>query len=223
MLACTWSRFKNARPKLLRNAHEATYHTLNATLCDSLYGTTHENAQVNEAAMDLRSLQKPLKEQYRADPTTSRITIRAQGAQTGAPIACSVDIGRAIHQAEAHKGVGGAGAGACSGDLLLGALAACAQITCQMVAAAMSIPTDRIEVMVEGELDLRGTLGMALDPWPDTGGSQFFITDSPQPHLDAKYTVFGRVIAGMEVVDQLEQTDVIRRVRVPDGVQSSNR
>jgi uncharacterized OsmC-like protein len=117
----------------------------------------------NEVAMDLRSLQKPLKEQYRADPTTSRITIRAQGAQTGAPIACSVDIGRAIHQAEAHKGVGGAGAGACSGDLLLGALAACAQITCQMVAAAMSIPTDRIEVMVEGDLDLRGTLGISKD------------------------------------------------------------
>ncbi len=113
--------------------------------------------------MDLRTLQKPLKEQYRADPTSSRITIRAKGAQTGAPIACSVDIGRAIHQAEAHKGVGGAGAGACSGDLLLGALAACAQITCQMVAAAMSIPTDRIEVTVEGDLDLRGTLGISKE------------------------------------------------------------
>ena len=56
------------------------------------------------------------------------------------------------------KGVGGAGAGACSGDLLLGALAACAQITCQMVAAAMGILTERIEVTVEGDLDLRGTL-----------------------------------------------------------------
>jgi uncharacterized OsmC-like protein len=117
----------------------------------------------NEGIMDLRSLQKPLKEQYRADPNASRITIRAKGAQTGAPIACSVDIGRAIHQAEAHKGVGGAGAGACSGDLLLGALAACAQITCQMVAAAMSIPTERIEVTVEGDLDLRGTLGISKE------------------------------------------------------------
>ena len=113
--------------------------------------------------MDLRSLQKPLKEQYRSDPSSSKITIRAKGAQTGAPIACSVDIGRAIHQAEAHKGVGGAGAGACSGDLLLGALAACAQITCQMVAAAMSIPTERIEVTVEGDLDLRGTLGISKE------------------------------------------------------------
>jgi uncharacterized OsmC-like protein len=113
--------------------------------------------------MDLRLLQKPLKEQYRNDPDASRITLRAKGGQSGAPIACSVDIGRAVYNAEAHKGVGGAGAGACSGDLLLGALAACAQITCQMVAAAMGIPTERIEVTVEGEMDLRGTLGISKD------------------------------------------------------------
>ena len=113
--------------------------------------------------MDIRSLQKPLKEQYRNDPNTSQITIRAKGAQRDVPMACSVDIGRAIYQAEAHKGVGGGGTGACSGDLLLGALAACAQITCQMVAAAMGIPTERIEVTVEGDLDLRGTLGISKD------------------------------------------------------------
>jgi HEAT repeat protein/cyclophilin family peptidyl-prolyl cis-trans isomerase len=63
---------------------------------------------------------------------------------------------------------------------------------------------------------LRGTVGMALD-WADTGGSQFFITHSPQPHLDAKYTVFGRVLSGMDVVDRIEQGDVIRRVRIWDG------
>lgn len=113
--------------------------------------------------MDLRTLQKPLKEQYRNDPNSSRITLRAKGGQTDAPIACSVDIGRAVYSAEAHRGVGGAGTGACSGDLLLGALAACAQITCQMVAAAMGIATERIEVTVEGDLDLRGTLGVAKD------------------------------------------------------------
>jgi cyclophilin family peptidyl-prolyl cis-trans isomerase/HEAT repeat protein len=65
---------------------------------------------------------------------------------------------------------------------------------------------------------LRGTVGMALDG-PDTGGSQFFITHAPQPHLDGKYTVFGRVVAGMEVVDHVQQWDVIRRVRVWDGVE----
>ena len=113
--------------------------------------------------MDIRSLQKPLKEQYRNDPNASQITIRAKGGQTDVPVSCSVDIGRAIYQAEAHQGVGGGGTGACSGDLLLGALAACAQITCQMVAAAMGIPTERIEVTVEGELDLRGTLGISKD------------------------------------------------------------
>ena len=113
--------------------------------------------------MDLRSVQKPLKEKYRSDPGASRITITAQGSQTATPIACSVDIGRAIYQAQAHSGVGGAGTAACSGDLLLGALAACAQITCQMVATAMGIPTKRIEVKVEGDLDLRGTLGLSKD------------------------------------------------------------
>jgi uncharacterized OsmC-like protein len=113
--------------------------------------------------MDIRTLQKPLKEHYRNDPKASRITLRAKGGQTDAPVSCSVDIGRAIYQAQAHSGVGGAGTGACSGDLLLGALAACAQITCQMVAAAMGVPTERIGVTVEGDLDLRGTLGIAKD------------------------------------------------------------
>jgi cyclophilin family peptidyl-prolyl cis-trans isomerase len=63
---------------------------------------------------------------------------------------------------------------------------------------------------------LRGTIGMALD-WRDTGGSQFFVTYSPQPHLDARYTVFGRVVSGMDVVDKLAQSDVMRHVRVWDG------
>jgi cyclophilin family peptidyl-prolyl cis-trans isomerase len=69
---------------------------------------------------------------------------------------------------------------------------------------------------------LRGTVGMALDPWPDTGGSQYFIAHSPQPHLDARHTVFGRVFSGMEVVDQIQRWDVIRRVRVWDGTQTSS-
>ena len=113
--------------------------------------------------MDLRSVQKPLKEQYRSDPNTSQITLVAKGTQTDVPVSCSIDIGRAVYNAEAHKGVGGAGSGACSGDLLLGALAACAQITCQMVAAAMGIVTERIEVTAKGNLDLRGTLGISKE------------------------------------------------------------
>jgi len=113
--------------------------------------------------MDIRSLQKPLKEQYRRDPESSRITLTAKGTETATPLACSVDIGRAIQQAEAHKGVGGTGTAACSGDLLLGALAACAQLTCQLVATAMGVPTRQIEVTVSGDMDLQGTLGISKE------------------------------------------------------------
>ena len=113
--------------------------------------------------MDIRSVQKPLKEQYRREPTSSRITLTAKGSETATPLSCSVDIGRAIYQAEAHKGVGGTGTAACSGDLLIGALAACAQLTCQLVATAMGIPTRRIEVSVSGDMDLQGTLGISKD------------------------------------------------------------
>ena len=113
--------------------------------------------------MDIKSVQKPLKEKYRSDPSASRITLKASGSQSAAPVACSVDLGRAIYEAEAHTGVGGPGTAACSGDLLLGALAACAQITCQMVAAAMAVPVERIEVTVEGDLDLCGTMGLSRD------------------------------------------------------------
>ena len=113
--------------------------------------------------MDIRSLQRPFKDAYRQDPVSSRITLTAHGTQADTPIACSVDLGRAIYNAQAHKGVGGAGTGACSGDLLLGALAACAQITCQMVAAAMGIPTESIDITVEGDLDLQGTLGISKE------------------------------------------------------------
>src|SRR3954471_5033856 len=113
--------------------------------------------------MDLRSTQAPLKERYREDPETARITLTADGSAADGPISCSVDLGRAVYEAQAHVGVGGAGTAACSGDLLLGALAACAQLTCQMVATAMGLEVRSIETTVEGDLDLRGTLGLDRD------------------------------------------------------------
>ena len=113
--------------------------------------------------MDIRAVQKPLKDRYRADPESSKLTLVAKGVQAGTPIACSVDLGRTSYEAQAHPGVGGAGTAACSGDLLLGALAACAQLTCQMVAAAMELPVDDVRVTVEGDLDLAGTLGTSRD------------------------------------------------------------
>ena len=131
--------------------------------------------------MDVRSVQRPLKERYRNEPGAARITLRARGSETTDAAACSVDIGRAVYEAQAHASVGGAGTAACSGDLLLGALAACAQVTCQMVAAASGIPTERIEVEAEGTLDLRGTLG--IDREAPVGFGQVslrFDIDAPQ-------------------------------------------
>ena len=110
--------------------------------------------------MDLKTLQQPLKDAYRADAGEAQITLVAKGGEGDAPVSCSVDLGRALYEAQAHPGVGGPGTGACSGDLLLGALAACSQLTCQMVATAMGLETTRIEAKVEGDLDLRGTLGL---------------------------------------------------------------
>jgi uncharacterized OsmC-like protein len=110
--------------------------------------------------MDVRAMQEPLKTGYRSDPQSGRITLTARGGQVDQPIGCSIDLGRAQYEAQAHAGVDGEGTGACSGDLLLGALAACAQITCQMVAAAMGLDTRHIAVTAEGDLDLRGTLGV---------------------------------------------------------------
>src|SRR5438552_16446971 len=114
--------------------------------------------------MDLRSIQKPLKEKYRSDPNSSRITLKAHSSESDTPIACSVEVGQKLIDAQAHPGVGGPGSAACSGDLLLGALAACAQLTCQMVAANMGIDGATVSVSVEGDLDLRGTLGTADVP-----------------------------------------------------------
>jgi uncharacterized OsmC-like protein len=113
--------------------------------------------------MDLRETQAPLKQRYREDPGTAQVTLTADGSAADGPISCSIDIGRAVYEAQAHVGVGGAGTAACSGDLLLGALAACAQLTCQMVATAMEIPVRSVNARVEGDLDLRGTLGLARE------------------------------------------------------------
>jgi uncharacterized OsmC-like protein len=120
-------------------------------------------SELEKRLATLREIQAPLKAQYQADEASSRITLRARGDAGDGAMSCSVDIGRAIYAAEAHPGVGGAGMAACSGDLLLGALAACAQLTCQMVAANMGLSV-QVAVEVEGDLDLRGTLGLGEAP-----------------------------------------------------------
>ena len=109
--------------------------------------------------IDLRTEQEPLKTEYKAHPKAAEITLSATGEEQDDVRACSVDLGRTIYEAELHEGVGGPGAGACSGDLLLGALAACAQLTAQAVTENFGIDVD-ISVEASGDLDLRGTLGI---------------------------------------------------------------
>lgn len=111
---------------------------------------------------DLQEDQKPLKERYENDPDAARITLSAAGEEQADARSCSVDIGRAIYEAELHEGAAGPGTGACSGDLLLGALAACAQLTAQAVADAFGVDAE-VETEVHGDLDLRGTLGIDED------------------------------------------------------------
>ncbi|EGV28592.1 OsmC family protein [Thiorhodococcus drewsii AZ1] len=111
---------------------------------------------------ELRALQAPLKERYREDPESAIVTLKAEG-RLGENLACSVDTGRALVEAGLHPATGGSGSQACSGDMLLQALAACAGVTLQAVATAFGVTLRSGRVLAEGDLDFRGTLGLAKD------------------------------------------------------------
>jgi uncharacterized OsmC-like protein len=113
-------------------------------------------------ASELRALQAPIKEKYRNDPSAAVVTLRAEG-RLGEGIACRVDTGKALVEAGLHPASGGSGLQACSGDMLLEALVACAGVTLTAVATALNIPLNDARVRAEGDLDFRGTLGVAKD------------------------------------------------------------
>ncbi len=108
----------------------------------------------------LRSLQAPLKDRYRADPDAALITLEAEGRLGDESITCKVSTGKAMVEAGLHPATGGDGFSACSGDMLLEALVACAGVTLKAVATALSIPLRGGSVRAEGDLDFRGTLGV---------------------------------------------------------------
>jgi uncharacterized OsmC-like protein len=114
-------------------------------------------------AEQLRALQAPLKERYRQDPAASRVTLRARGTLATDSVACKVETGRALVEAGLHPATGGDGLAACSGDMLLEALAACAGVTLRAVATALGIPIRQGTVTAEGDLDFRGTLGVSKE------------------------------------------------------------
>lgn len=113
-------------------------------------------------ADELKSLQAPIKEGYRQRPETALVTLRAEG-RIGAGVTCKVETGKALVEAGLHPATGGDGIGACSGDMLLEALVACAGVTLGAVATALGIELRDATVRAEGDLDFRGTLGVSKD------------------------------------------------------------
>ena len=113
-------------------------------------------------AEQLRALQAPLKETYRADPAAALVTLRAQG-RLGEGLTCKVETGRVLLEAGLHPATGGNGLAACSGDMLLEALVACAGVTLRAVATAIGVDIRDGTVTAEGDLDFRGTLGVSKE------------------------------------------------------------
>ena len=113
-------------------------------------------------ASQIKALQAPLKERYRSIPGAARITLKREG-RLGEGVTCSVQTGRALVEAGLHPATGGTGLSACSGDMLLEALVACAGVTLNAVATALDLPVRGATVRAEGDLDFRGTLGVAKD------------------------------------------------------------
>ncbi len=138
-------------------------------------------------AAGLRALQAPIKERYKTNPKSGFITLKAKGTLDDSAIACKVETGRALAVAGLHPATGGSGMELCSGDMLLEALVACAGVTLKAVATAIEIPLKSGTVSAEGDLDFRGTLGVAKDA--PVGFAQIRLrfdvaTDAPQDKLD---------------------------------------
>src|SRR5215831_18010987 len=139
-------------------------------------------------AAELRAMQAPIKDRYKTDPKAAYITLKAKGTLDDTSIACKVETGRALAVAGLHPATGGTGLELCSGDMLLEALVACAGVTVKAVATALAIPLKSGTVSAEGDLDFRGTLGVAKDA--PVGFAQIRLsfaveTDAPPDKLDA--------------------------------------
>jgi uncharacterized OsmC-like protein len=138
-------------------------------------------------AAGLRALQAPIKERYKTDPKAAVITLKAKGSLDDTNIACKVQTGRALAVAGLHPATGGSGLESCSGDMLLEALVACAGVTLKAVATAIDVPLRAGTVSAEGDLDFRGTLGVAKEA--PVGFAQIRLrfdldTDASQEKLD---------------------------------------
>jgi len=162
-------------------------------------------------ANELRAMQAPIKEKYKNDAASAMITLKAKGTLDDTSIACKVETGRAIAAAGLHPATGGSGLELCSGDMLLEALVACAGVTVKAVATALEIPLKSGKVSAEGDLDFRGTLGVAKDA--PVGFAQIRLrfdldTDAPQEKLDQLLKLTERYCVVYQTIKSGPQVDV---------------
>ncbi|MCW5692990.1 MAG: OsmC family protein [Pseudolabrys sp.] len=162
-------------------------------------------------ANELRAMQAPIKDKYKSDAASAMITLKAKGTLDDTSIACKVETGRALAVAGLHPATGGSGMELCSGDMLLEALVACAGVTVKAVATALEIALKSGKVSAEGDLDFRGTLGVAKDA--PVGFAQIRLrfdldTDAPQEKLDQLLKLTERYCVVYQTIKSGPQVDV---------------
>ena len=171
-------------------------------------------------AEELRALQTPLKERYRAEPAAALVTLRARGRLGESGVSCRVETGRALVEAGLHPATGGDGRAACSGDLLLEALVACAGVTLKAVATALALPLAGGTVSAEGDLDFRGTLGVAKNVPVGFQAIRLRFdldTDATQEQLDSLLRLTERYCVVYQTLKQPASVTVTLSGRGPRG------
>jgi uncharacterized OsmC-like protein len=168
-------------------------------------------------ADELRALQAPLKERYREEPAGALVTLTASGTLDSQAIACRVETGRALVEAGLHPATGGTGLQACSGDMLLEALVACAGVTLRAVATALGIEVRAGSVRAEGDLDFRGTLGVSKET--PVGFQEIRLgfeldTDAPSEQLDTLFRLTERYCV---VLQTLRRPPTVRLTNAGPG------
>lgn len=161
---------------------------------------------------ELKTLQAPLKARYKDDAKAAIVTLKARGTLDDQSIACKVETGRALEMAGLHPATGGSGVELCSGDMLLEALVACAGVTLKAVATALEFRLGKARVEAEGDLDFRGTLGVAKDApvgFQSIRLNFHLDTDEPQERIDALLKLTERYCVVFQTINTKPELTVI--------------
>ncbi len=159
----------------------------------------------------LRTLQAPLKDEYRSNPDAAIVTLKAHGALDDQHIACKVETGRALAIAGLHPATGGSGLELCSGDMLLEALVACAGVTLKAVATALEFRLGKATIEAEGDLDFRGTLGVSKEAPVGFRAIRLTFhldTDEPQERIDSLLKLTERYCVVFQTINQRPELTV---------------